>query len=91
MFQYATEYILQVNIGDEDQKSGIKKNDIDKLISYCREINLDLVGLMCIPPANIDPEHYFREMKQLNKNNNPLNKIPGFIGTEKGGNNDNAK
>ena len=59
---------LQVNIGDEDQKSGIKKNDIDKLISYCREINLDLIGLMCIPPANIDPEHYFREMKQLNKN-----------------------
>ena len=59
---------LQVNIGDEDQKSGIKKNDIDKLISYCREINLDLIGLMCIPPANIDPEHYFKEMKQLNKN-----------------------
>ena len=59
---------LQVNIGDEDQKSGIKKNDIGKLISYCREINLDLIGLMCIPPANIDPEHYFREMKQLNKN-----------------------
>ena len=61
---------LQVNIGDEDQKSGIKKNDIDKLISYCREINLDLIGLMCIPPSNIDPEDYFREMKQLNKNFN---------------------
>ncbi len=59
---------LQVNIGDEDQKSGIKKDDIDKLISYCREINLDLIGLMCIPPAKIDPEHYFREMKKLNKN-----------------------
>ena len=59
---------LQVNIGDEDQKSGIKKNDIAKLVSYCREINLDLIGLMCIPPTNIDPEHYFREMKQLNKN-----------------------
>ena len=59
---------LQVNIGDEDQKSGIKKNDIDKLITYCKEINLDLIGLMCIPPAKIDPEHYFREMKQLNKN-----------------------
>ena len=59
---------LQVNIGDEDQKSGIKKNDIAKLVSYCREINLDLIGLMCIPPAKIDPEHYFGEMKQLNKN-----------------------
>ena len=59
---------LQVNIGNEDQKSGIKKNDIDKLISYCRKVDLDLIGLMCIPPANIDPEYYFREMKQLNKN-----------------------
>ena len=59
---------LQVNIGEEDQKSGIKKNDIDKLISYCRKINLDLIGLMCIPPAKIDSEFYFREMKQLNKN-----------------------
>ena len=59
---------LQVNIGNEDRKSGIKKNDIDKLISYCRKVDLDLIGLMCIPPANIDPEYYFREMKQLNKN-----------------------
>ena len=58
---------LQVNIGDENQKSGIKKNDIDKLVSYCREINLDLIGLMCIPPANTDPEYYFREMDKLNK------------------------
>ena len=58
---------LQVNIGDEDQKSGIKRNDIDKLITYCKEINLDLIGLMCIPPANSDSEDYFKEMKQLNR------------------------
>jgi pyridoxal phosphate enzyme (YggS family) len=58
---------LQVNIGEENQKSGIKKNDLDKLVSYCKEIKLDLIGLMCIPPVNIDPEHYFKEMKQLNK------------------------
>ena len=59
---------LQVNIGDESQKSGIKKDDLDKLVSYCNEIKLDLIGLMCIPPVNIDPEHYFKEMQQLNKN-----------------------
>ena len=59
---------LQVNIGDENQKSGINKNDVNQLVSYCKEINLDLIGLMCIPPAKIDPEHYFKEMKQLNKN-----------------------
>jgi pyridoxal phosphate enzyme (YggS family) len=59
---------LQVNIGDESQKSGIKKDDLDKLVSYCNEIKLDLIGLMCIPPVNIDSEHYFKEMQQLNKN-----------------------
>ena len=59
---------LQVNIGDESQKSGIKKNDLDKLVYYCKEIKLDLIGLMCIPPANNDPEYYFKEMQQLNKN-----------------------
>ncbi len=58
---------LQVNIGDENQKSGINKKDLQKLISYCAEIGLDLIGLMCIPPINIDPEGYFEEMKKLNK------------------------
>ena len=57
---------LQVNIGDENQKSGINKSDVDKLVSYCKEIDLDLIGLMCIPPANIDPENYFKEMNKLN-------------------------
>jgi len=61
---------LQVNIGKEDQKSGINKNDINKLVSYCNEIKLDLIGLMCIPPANIDPEIYFKQMYQLNKSLN---------------------
>ena len=58
---------LQVNIGDERQKSGVNKNDVKHLVSYCHEIGLDLVGLMCIPPANIDPEKYFDEMNKLNK------------------------
>ena len=58
---------LQVNIGDENQKSGINKNEIEELVAYCKEINLDLIGLMCIPPVNIDPESYFEEMKNLNR------------------------
>jgi pyridoxal phosphate enzyme (YggS family) len=57
---------LQVNIGDENQKSGVNKNDVMRLVSYCKEIDLDLIGLMCIPPANIDPENYFKEMNKLN-------------------------
>ena len=59
--------LLQVNIGEEIQKSGINKNELKQLVSYCKEIKLDLIGLMCIPPANIDPEVYFEEMKNLNK------------------------
>ena len=58
---------LQVNIGDENQKSGINKNELNQLISYCKEIGLDLIGLMCIPPIDNDPEDYFEEMKKLNK------------------------
>ena len=58
---------LQINIGNEDQKSGLPKSEINKLVSYCKEIDLDVIGLMCIPPANIDPELYFDEMKQLNQ------------------------
>ena len=58
---------LQVNIGNEDQKSGINQDNLNQLISYCKGIGLDLVGLMCIPPANIDPESYFNEMQKINK------------------------
>ncbi len=58
---------LQVNIGDENQKSGISKNDVTKLVLYCKEIGLDCIGLMCIPPLNSDPEAYFEEMRKLNK------------------------
>ena len=58
---------LQVNIGDENQKSGINKQDIGKLVSYCKAIELNVIGLMCIPPLNVNPESYFEEMKNLNK------------------------
>ena len=58
---------LQVNIGEENQKSGINKNDVKKLFSLSKEIGLNVIGLMCIPPINIDPENYFAEMNKLNK------------------------
>jgi pyridoxal phosphate enzyme (YggS family) len=61
---------LQVNIGDENQKSGINKNNVKPLVNYCKEIGLDLIGLMCIPPADIDPVGYFEEMNKLNENMN---------------------
>jgi len=58
---------VQVNIGDENQKSGINKNGVDKLVLFSKEIGLNVIGLMCIPPANCDPEGYFLEMNKLNK------------------------
>ena len=58
---------LQVNIGGENQKSGMNKNEINQLASYCREMGLEVIGLMCIPPLNIDPKDYFEEMQKLNK------------------------
>ena len=59
---------LQINIGEENQKSGVKKKEVNELVYYCKEIGLDLIGLMCIPPANVDPEVYFQEMKKINQN-----------------------
>ena len=57
---------LQINIGDEDQKSGINKSEVNQLVAYCKDVGLDLIGLMCIPPANFDPKKYFEEMNKLN-------------------------
>ena len=57
---------IQVNIGDEKQKSGIDKKEVSNLILYCKKINLDVVGLMCLPPADKDSSLYFSEMNLLN-------------------------
>ena len=58
---------LPVNIGKADQKSGIDKDDLEDLYNYCKDLKLDVVGLMCIPPANDKPEKYFKETNLLNK------------------------
>ena len=63
---------LQVNIGNEDQKSGVAKDDLEDLYNYCKDLKLDIVGLMCIPPANDEPEKYFKETNLLNKKLNLL-------------------
>ena len=56
---------IQVNIGKEDQKSGIDPNNLFDLYDYCKELDLNVVGLMCIPPFNDEPDKYFKEMKIL--------------------------
>ena len=57
---------IQVNIGNEQQKSGINKTELRDLVLYCKKINLNVIGLMCIPPANEDSSTYFKEIKLLN-------------------------
>ena len=61
---------IQVNIGSENQKSGINKNKLNDLINFTNKIGLDVVGLMCIPPFDEDPEIYFQEMLKLKESNN---------------------
>ena len=58
---------IQVNIGNEEQKSGIKIDQIRDLITLSKQLNLNVIGLMCIPPANEEPEKYFKEIKSLNQ------------------------
>ena len=60
-----TKLFIQVNVGNEDQKSGISKTNVIELYNYCKKIELDVVGLMCIPPFGEDTEKYFKEMKNL--------------------------
>ena len=58
---------IQVNIGNEEQKFGVNKLSVPDLYSYCQTINLEVVGLMCIPPLNEPSEIFFKEMNELNK------------------------
>ncbi|MDC0046640.1 YggS family pyridoxal phosphate-dependent enzyme [Candidatus Pelagibacter sp.] len=59
---------IQINIGEEEQKSGLNKNKLENFYLYCKKLNLDVVGLMCIPPLDKDPIPYFKEMQILSNN-----------------------
>jgi len=58
---------IQVNIGNEDQKSGINKEKLEDFYKFCKNLNLDIVGTMCIPPNDEKTENYFSEMNQINQ------------------------
>ena len=59
---------LQVNIGKENQKSGVDVDNLENLFLYCKKINLEVIGLMCIPPIGVDSKDYFKKMRDLTKN-----------------------
>ena len=58
---------IQVNIGNEEQKSGISERSILDFYNYCNDLKLNVVGLMCIPPINQDVRFYFEKMKNLKR------------------------
>ena len=58
---------IQVNIGNEDQKSGINKERLGDFYKFCKNLNLDIIGTMCIPPIDGNTEKYFLEMNKINQ------------------------
>ena len=58
---------IQVNLGEEDQKSGIHKNQLTELYNFSKNLGLDIIGLMCIPPFGENPENFFSKMSELNQ------------------------
>jgi pyridoxal phosphate enzyme, YggS family len=58
---------IQINIGNEPQKSGIDKIKLAEFYNECINLDLDIVGTMCLPPIDNDPDTYFLEMKEITK------------------------
>ncbi|MDA9648334.1 YggS family pyridoxal phosphate-dependent enzyme [Candidatus Pelagibacter sp.] len=58
---------VQVNIGNEEHKSGIRKERLDEFYKFCKNLNLDIIGTMCIPPNDNNTEEYFSEMNKANE------------------------
>ena len=57
---------IQINIGEESQKSGIKISEFEQFYSYCNKLELEIIGTMCLPPDEEDPNIFFSKMKELN-------------------------
>jgi pyridoxal phosphate enzyme (YggS family) len=68
-------YFIQINIGNEVQKNGIDQSIAKEFINFCiNDLKLNIIGLMCIPPNNVDPHPFFEKMQQLKRDNN-LNEL----------------
>ena len=65
-----TKIFIQVNIGNEDQKSGINKDNLMDFYKFCKNLNLDIIGTMCIPPNDGNTEQHFSEMSKINQQSN---------------------
>ena len=64
-------YFVQVNIANEPQKNGIPFNQANQFIKYCvNDLKLNIIGLMCIPPIELNPDQYFKNLAELARANN---------------------
>ena len=64
-------YFIQVNIGNETQKNGIDESLLADFIIFCKkDLSLNIIGLMCIPPVNLDPLPFFKKMQKIKIDNN---------------------
>jgi pyridoxal phosphate enzyme (YggS family) len=74
-FKKKIKYFIQVNIGNEIQKNGIDQSSARGFINFCcKDLKLNIIGLMCIPPLNLDPSPFFKKMQDLKIINN-LNEL----------------
>ena len=61
-------YFIQINIGNEKQKNGIKTEQVDEFYKYCtKTLQLNIIGLMAIPPVDVNVNQYFKLLLELNK------------------------
>jgi hypothetical protein len=58
-------YFIQVNLANETQKSGVKEENLNELLLFCKKVNLNVIGLMCIPPVSGDPSILFKRLQRL--------------------------
>ena len=65
-YKRSLKYFIQVNVGNESQKSGIGVSDLSNFLNLCsKKYNLNIIGLMCLPPMDEDPKKYFIKLKEL--------------------------
>lgn len=73
------DYFVQINIGNEKQKSGISIQDSSKYINFCKnELKINIIGLMCLPPINDCPIKYFQDLKKIANDNELFNLSMGM-------------
>lgn len=69
---------IQINVGDESQKAGVKISEFEELLEYCNLLKLNTIGLMCIPPNSNNSNEYFIKMKNFKKKYNQQNLSMGM-------------